>query len=96
MVKTYIDKDTYFVPERPVFALGEAPSAYTLYASVNALSVEMAKEQWEEAAGEIPAGWKAVSDEIPANTQHYVYDNIPGTVYHVVGLGEDERIIILR
>lgn len=27
MVKSYIDKDTYFVPERVFFALGEAPSA---------------------------------------------------------------------
>lgn len=96
MVKSYIDKDTYFAPEWTSFALGEAPSAYTLYASVNALSVEMAKIQWEEAAGNIPEGWKAVSDSIPADTQHYVYDNIPGTVFHLVGLGDDERIIILH
>lgn len=78
------------------FALGPAQNPYTIYNKVTHQSCEECAHEWDEAAGEIPAGWKAVSDEIPSGTQHYFYDNVRGTVYHLAGLAADEKVELIR
>lgn len=76
------------------FGIAETLSGYTLYQSVSCQTSDEGKRQWDAAGEDMPSGWKACSDEIPANTQHLVYDVIPGSVFFLKGC-TDSTIKIL-
>lgn len=77
------------------FAIAETQTPYVLCASVSCPNADAGKKAWEDAAGEIPEGWAAVTPEIPAGTPHNVYENVRKTYYHLKGC-TDDKIIIIR
>ena len=77
------------------FAIAETQSPYVLCSSVSCPSADAGRKAWEDAAGEIPAGWTAVTPEIEPGTPHCVYENVPKTYYHLHGC-VDEKIMIIR
>lgn len=96
MERFYTTNENCFRADGNAFALGATTSPYTLYARVTNDSCEKCASDWKNAGGGIPDGWKAVSDEIPSGTQHYFYDNVRGTVYHLAGLAADEKVELIR
>lgn len=72
------------------FSIGETVSGYTLYKSVSCESAKAGKQAWDAAQGDVPSGWKACSDPIPADTQHNVYDVVPGEWFYLMGVTDNE------
>ena len=82
----------FFQVDKHSFGIAETESGYTLYCSISCPSVDEGKAAWANlaAGSDAPDGWKACSDAIPANTQHNVYDVVPGTMFFLKGLADDE------
>lgn len=96
MKKKFLTKDSFFQTEGS-FAISESSREYNLYASIACLSEGQARESWENAGeGNVPSGWKLLAGPIPADTQHFVLENVPGTWYHLVGLGAHDKVVLLR
>lgn len=72
------------------FSIGETASGYTLYKSVSCESAKAGKQAWDAAQGDVPSGWKVCSDPIPADTQHNVYDVVPGEWFFLMGVTDNE------
>lgn len=72
------------------FSIGETASGYTLCKSVSCASAEEGASAWDDTGGSLPEGWKVCSDPIPANTQHNVYDVVPGEWFYLMGVTDDE------
>lgn len=79
--RLYVSSGDCFQVDKHSFGIAETLSGYTLYSSISCASTDEGKKAWADAGGNVPDGWKAVSDAIPANTQHLVYDNIAGSIY---------------
>lgn len=86
-----VDKGEPFQVKSTSFSIAETVSGYTLYKSVSCETVAEGKRAWSEAGGNVPEGWKQCSDPIPPDTQHDVYDVVPGDFFFTRGL-EDEFI----
>lgn len=85
-----VRKGVPFQVNKEQFSIGETLSGYTLYKSVSCVSAEEGRKAWKDAAGSIPAGWKACSDPIPADTQHNVYDVVAGDWFYLFGVTDNE------
>lgn len=92
--RLHVSSGECFQVDKHSFSIAETLSGYTLYASVNCPTTDDGNRAWSEAAGNVPAGWKAVSDAIPADTQHNVYDVVPGTMFFLMGCTDTD--IFLR
>ena len=93
--RLYVSSGDCFQVDKHSFGIAETLSGYTLYSSIECPSADEGKKQWANlpSGQDCPAGWKACSDSIPANTQHLVYDNIAGTVFFMKGC-TDETIYL--
>ena len=78
-----------FQVDKHTFGIAETQSGYTLYQSIGCESTDKGKKAWADAAGQVPEGWKAISDAIPADTQHIVYDTVPGAMYFLFGCTDE-------
>lgn len=74
------------------FGIAETESGYTLYASIACPSEIEGTRAWSNlaAGSDAPEGWKACSDAIPSNTQHNIYDVVPGTMFFLKGCTDDK------
>lgn len=89
----YVPKGRAFQIPEDSFAIAETLSGYTLYCSVSCSDTDKASKAWADAAGGVPEGWKACSDPIPADTQHFVYDNVDGCYFFMKGLTDDNATV---
>lgn len=86
--RLYVSSGSVFQVDKHSFGIAETSSGYTLYASINCPDQKTGEEAWKnlEAGQNCPDGWKVCSNAIPADTQHNIYDVIPGTLFYMKGL----------
>mgnify|MGYP003297253329 CR=1 FL=1 len=83
----YVSSGECFQVDKHFFGIAETESGYTLYRSRKCPDPETGNKEWANlpAGADAPAGWKAISDPIPADKQHDVKDCTAGDFYFLKG-----------